>query len=51
MANADKMRDAIAMTIVEAQETGQIDLKIPANEAKVLADIIIEALEEQGLLD
>ena len=50
MADTRKVRDAIVVAIMEAEESGRIDTKIPVKDANTLADIVTDALEEQGLI-
>lgn len=50
MADSKKLRDTIVVAIMEAEDTGRITLKIPVKDANTLADMIADALEEQGLL-
>jgi hypothetical protein len=50
MADTKKIRDAIVVAIMEAEDSGRIALKIPVKDANALADMITDALEEQGYL-
>jgi predicted transcriptional regulator len=50
MADTKKVRDAIVVAIMEAEDTGRITIKIPVKDANALADVITDALEEQGHL-
>lgn len=50
MADSKKVRDAIVVAIMDAEDSGRISLKIPVKDANTLAEMIAEALEEQVLL-
>lgn len=50
MADSKKVRDAIVVAIMEAEDSGRVTLKIPVKDANTLAEVIAEALEDQGLL-